>query len=105
MSMTLGERIRELRQKRGLTQEELGEKLLMRKSTISEYENDVIDIKCSVLREIAEALQVFPWYFFMGDDLDPRIREAIVALTSIKDERLRQAALDHILVTSSVGLN
>ena len=53
MSMTLGARIRELRQSRGLTQEELGERLLINKSTVSQYENDAIDIKCSVLREIA----------------------------------------------------
>ena len=105
MSVSLGGRIRELRQERGLTQEELGEKLLMRKSTISEYENDVIDIKCSVLRGIADVLHVFPGYFFMGDDINPKIREAMVTLGSIKDERLLQAAVDHIRVTSSVTVN
>ena len=88
MSMTLGARIRELRQSRGLTQEELGERLLINKSTVSLYENDAIDIKCSVLREIAASLQVFPAYFFLGDDLDPKIREAVATLSSIKDERL-----------------
>ena len=103
--MTLGGMIRELRQKRGLTQEELGEKLLIKKSTISCYENDVIDIKCSVLKEIAEALQVFPAYFLMGDDFDPKVREAMLTLNSIKDERLLQAALDHIRITSSLRLN
>ena len=44
MSATVGGRIRDLRYRRGMTQEELGEKLFMRKSTISDYENDVIDI-------------------------------------------------------------
>lgn len=67
--VSLGTRIRELRQERGLTQEQLGEKLLMRKSTISDYENDVIDIKISVLREIAAALHVYPDYFLKGEDL------------------------------------
>ena len=105
MSASLGGRIRELRQERGLTQEELGEKLFMRKSTISEYENDQIDIKCSVLREIAAALHVFPEYFFMADDINPKIRDAVFVLSSITDEKLLQAALDHIRVTSSVGLN
>ena len=73
--------------------------------TISQYENDAIDIKCRVLREIADALQVFPGYFFMGDDLNPTVREALDTLGSIKDERLLQAALDHIRVTSLVRLN
>ena len=99
--VSLGTRIRELRQERGLTQEQLGEKLLMRKSTISDYENDVIDIKISVLREIAAALHVYPDYFLKGDDLNPKIRDAVFALSSITDERLLQAALDHIRVTSS----
>ena len=103
--MTLGGMIRELRQKRGLTQEELGEKLYTRKTTISAYENDVIDIKCSVLKDIAEALQVIPAYFFMGDDFNPRVREAVLTLSSIKDERLLQAALDHIKITSSLRMD
>ena len=54
--MTTGKRIVKARKEKGLSQEQLGEKLLMRKSTISDYENDVIDIKISVLREIAAAL-------------------------------------------------
>lgn len=103
--MTLGGMIRELRQKRGLTQEELGEKLFTRKTTISAYENDVIDIKCSVLKDIAEALHVFPGYFFMGDDHDSRINEAMTILTSIKDERLLQAAIDHIRITGSLRMD
>ena len=77
----------------------------MRKSTISDYENDVIDIKISVLREIAAALHVYPDYFLKGDDLNPKIRDAVFALSSITDERLLQAALDHIIVTSSVRPN
>ena len=44
MPMTMGGRIRELRQRRGMTQEELVEILYMKKSTISAYENDAIDM-------------------------------------------------------------
>ena len=68
MQNTLGGKIRELRQMRGMTQEDLGEKLLMKKSTISAYENDGIDIKCSVIKEIARALHIFPGYFFMEEN-------------------------------------
>ena len=105
MADTLGGRIRKLRRERGLSQEELGERLLVRKQTISQYENDVIDIKCSVLKEIAQALQVFPGYFLMEEDLDPKVCEAMAILESIKDERLLDAALDHIRVTSTVVLD
>lgn len=37
--MTLGERIRKLREERGMTQDELGKKLGVQKSTISMYEH------------------------------------------------------------------
>ena len=45
MEKTLGKKIKEYRLKRGMTQEELAERLFSKKSTISEYENDKIDIK------------------------------------------------------------
>lgn len=105
MSVSLGMRIRELRKERGLTQEELGERLLMTKSTICQYENDRIDIKCSVIREIANALHVLPEDLIREDDINPKVRDAIFTLTTITDERLLQAALDHIRITSLVRLN
>lgn len=36
----------------GMTQEEMAEALLTKKSTISAYENDKIDIKISILKHI-----------------------------------------------------
>ena len=38
--------------KMGMTQEELAEALLTKKSTVSAYENDKIDIKISILKQI-----------------------------------------------------
>lgn len=58
MEKTLGKKIKEYRLRRGMTQEEMADKLLSKKSTVSEYENDKIDIKISVLREIAKILGV-----------------------------------------------
>lgn len=37
----------------GMTQEELAEALLTKKSTVSAYENNKIDIKVSILKQIA----------------------------------------------------
>lgn len=45
MKKTLGERIREQRILMQMTQEELTEELCVKKSTISMYENDKVDIK------------------------------------------------------------
>ena len=51
-----------------MTQEELAEKLLSKKSTVSEYENDKIDIKISVLREIAKVLVIPLSHFLCESD-------------------------------------
>ena len=56
MEKTIGMRIRECRVKMGMTQEEMAEALLTKKSTISAYENDKIDIKISILKQIAALL-------------------------------------------------
>ena len=52
MEKTIGMRIRECRVKMGMMQEEMAEALLTKKSTISAYENDKIDIKISILKHI-----------------------------------------------------
>ena len=56
MEKTIGMRIRECRLALGMTQEELAEILLTKKSTVSAYENDRIDIKVSVLKDLAKVL-------------------------------------------------
>lgn len=101
MKNTMGGRIRELRKQRGLTQEELGELLFMRKSTISAYENDEIDIKSSVLVEIARVLHTFPGYFFVLDSNleSTELSETVQLINSIKDQKYRRAALEHIRIT------
>ena len=59
---TLGQRIRAQRIRLGMTQEELAEVTYIPKPTISNYENDRIDIKSSVIAELANALQTDPIY-------------------------------------------
>ena len=63
---TLGQRIRAQRMRLGMTQEELAEITFIPKPTISNYENDRIDIKSSVIAELAKALEtdsVFTFHF------------------------------------------
>lgn len=64
---TLGQRIRAQRIRMGMTQEELAEKTLIPKPTISSYENDRVDIKSSVVAELAEVLGTDPNYLILGD--------------------------------------
>lgn len=59
--MTMGEKIRELRKERGLTQKELGELCGgISDSNIRKYETDKQNPKLSTLKKIANALQVAP---------------------------------------------
>lgn len=53
---TLGEQIRALRKKRGMTQEQLAEKLGTTKAAISRYEKDQRQPKISQIKKIATAL-------------------------------------------------
>ena len=64
MVETMGRRIRELRMLRGLTQEELAYLLYRKKNTISQYENDEVDMRASVIEQLAKVLYVRPGYFF-----------------------------------------
>lgn len=104
MKHTMGGRIRELRKLRGLTQEDLGEMLYMRKSTISAYENDEIDIKSSVLKELARALNTIPGYFFADEysEENEELDEAVRLLKTIKSTRYRKAAVEHIRITRTL---
>lgn len=56
--MTIGERIRELRQQKGLTQKQLGDKCEMADSAIRRYESDRGNPTLDTLKRIAEALEV-----------------------------------------------
>lgn len=82
MTISMGSRIRNMRMQRGMTQEQLGEKLFVNKVTISMYETDKIDIKTSVILQLALALGVRPAYFFSGDEPDP---DSYGVICSIKD--------------------
>ncbi len=50
---TLGQKIKELRKEKGLTQIQLAEKLNVNKSTIAKYETDKIEPSLLLLKQIA----------------------------------------------------
>lgn len=57
--MEIGEKIREARIAKGLTQEELGKLVGLQKSAIAKYENGrVVNIKRSTLQKLANALDL-----------------------------------------------
>lgn len=59
--MLMGQKIKEARKKKGLTQEELGNIVGVQKSAIAKYENGrVVNIKRSTLQKIASTLNLRP---------------------------------------------
>ena len=56
MEKTIGMRIKECRTKLGMTQEELASLLCTKKLTVSAYELDKIDVKVSIIKEMAQIL-------------------------------------------------
>lgn len=104
MGMTLGRKIKECRKEKGMTQEALAEALFTNKSTISEYENDKIDIKISVLMEIARALNTPVSYLVENQDADmeDEMMQMAVALRQIKSSELRKAAIAQVRVLAGI---
>ena len=60
--MNIGEKIRNARLAKGMTQEELGRILGVQKSAIAKYENGrVVNIKRSTLKKISNVLSIPPY--------------------------------------------
>lgn len=59
--MNIGDKIRISRQRKGMTQEQLGEILGVQRSAIAKYENGrVVNIKRSMLKKISDVLDINP---------------------------------------------
>ena len=103
MEKTIGMRIKECRLKKGMTQEALAEILFTKKSTISEYENDKIDLKYSVLKEIAKALDTSISYLSgeQDEDIDD-VMQMTIALQQIKSKELRKAAIAQVKILAGM---
>lgn len=74
-----------------------------KKATISAYENDHIDIKSSIVLEIAKALNCSGSYLLEGkkaEALDARIMDALLEL---KNDQMREVALKQIQALALLG--
>ena len=72
--MTIGKRIRILRTSCNMTQEELGEKLGVKKAAIQKYESgSIVNIKPETIERIAEIFEVTPSYIMGWDEFDKNI--------------------------------
>lgn len=98
---TMGARIRECRKAAGMTQEELAEKLCCKKSLISQYENNRVDIKGSVILELAEVLGSTAGYLLNGErscEMDPDKAEMLKLLEMVQNSVLKKMAVEQMRV-------
>lgn len=95
---TLGQRIKAQRIRCGFTQEELAEAMCIPKSTISAYENDRVDIKGSVIVELAKVLETDANYILgiENKEQDVLSREITALINEIKDETTKSILLKQI---------
>lgn len=69
--MSIGARIKELRVKRGFTQDEIAEQLGMNRANFSNYERDVASPPAETLMRIADILKTSTDYLLGRDDYVP----------------------------------
>lgn len=80
--MDVGKRIRILRTSCNMTQEELGEKLGVKKAAIQKYESgSIVNLKTETIERIAAIFDVTPSYIMGWDEFDKKYN-----LTEIKQD-------------------
>lgn len=79
--MTVGQKIKQLRISKGWTQEELGEKLGVKKAAVQKYESgQVQNLKQSTIKKLCELFNKYPDYFIFDDfdsELEKQLREEL----------------------------
>lgn len=103
MNKTIGQRIKECRVKMGMTQEELAETLYIPKSTVSSYERDIVDMKMSTIKAIADKLRTTAGYLIEGErlGLDADVMQVATLLQEMP-EPLRKVAMEQLKVLAGI---
>lgn len=88
---TTGDRIKEIREKKGMTQEKLADKAKLSKGFLSDVENNKKNISSQLLLKIANALGASVDYLLLGESKKNVAREAVVIPPSLSEaaEELR----------------
>lgn len=73
--MSFGERLRELREKNGLTQEELGEKINQKKANISKYETGRLQPSLETINLLAAIFNVTTDYLLGRTDIPNNVND------------------------------
>ena len=105
----IGQKIRELRQQAGLTQEKLAEMLGITFQQVQKYERGVTKVNLQKLQQLATALKVAPAVFFDGSSsvvykLEPEEMELLMRFRTIRQESYKASILDIVSGLSKVKL-
>ena len=105
MNKTIGQRIKECRKAMGMTQEELANALYIPKTTVSSYERDVVDMKMSIIKELAKVLHTTVGYLIDGEkmELDADVMQVATMMQEMPEE-LRKVAMEQVKILSGVIL-
>lgn len=77
VKLTVGEKIKQLRKERGLTQEELGDILGVKKAAVQKYESgQVQNLKQSTIKKLCETFNKTPDYFIF-DNFDLELEKML----------------------------
>ena len=90
--MLIGEKIKNLRKNKHLTQEELGKLINTDGNTVSRWERDRLGVGSSYIAKLAEALGTTADYLLKGDDEPPQPSEESQLKELIQDLNDRLAA-------------
>lgn len=113
--MTMGAKIKERRKMRGMTQDEFGELLGVKKSAVAKWETGRVEnIKRSTIERMAEILDCSPVYLMDFEDeqpeeiiLDPPLTESerdLIVLCRELNEEGREMVLKHAEALAASGL-
>ena len=88
--MTVGEKIKMLRKERGLTQEELGQLLGVKKAAVQKYESgQVQNLKQNTIKKLCEIFNTYPSYFIIDSfslDLEQKLVEELHIINFIEQK-------------------
>ncbi len=99
---TMGGRMKEQRIKAGMTQEQLAEMMCTTKAAISQYENNKVDIKGSVIIEIAGILGTTAGYLLNNEvsvgDVDEQMKEMMEIFRGLGNDEIRRMAMEQVKI-------
>lgn len=88
--MSLGKRLKYLREQQDITQKDLAKKLNTKQSNISKFESGMLNISTEILKQIAEIFNVSTDYLIGTHDVSEKqlimLQEAIRQSKNIKDD-------------------